>query len=129
MYTKKELEERFGFHRQTELTTRQHHAVRAAYLEFVRMLDRILPESPSRERAEVFYHLEVAAMWTHKTIAQTAPLAALPSEYKPITVDETLVDLLSHKIDMSSHISDGIITELDALALQEMTRAQSPDNS
>lgn len=98
MFTKKDLEDRFGFHKQTELTTRQHHAARMAYLTFAGMLDRILPERSVREREEVFVHLETAAMWTHKAIAKAAPFAALPSEYKPIVVDETLVDLLSHKI-------------------------------
>jgi len=97
MYTQRELEEKFGFHKQTELSTRQHHAVRAAYLTFAKFINDILPEGEEKHLA--FRDLERASMWSHKAIAQTAPLAPLPSEYKPLSVDESLIDLLSNKID------------------------------
>lgn len=128
MFTKKELETRFGFHKQTELSTRQHHAVRAAYLTFAEMLDRILPDG--REKALAFTELENSSMWSHKAIAQTAPLAPLPSEYKPLVIDEELVGLLSGKFDMSEYVTDGTITEEDAQRLAnlpDMTGAISID--
>lgn len=115
MFTQRELEEKFGFHKQTELSTRQHHAVRAAYLTFAEVLDRLLPDG--EEKMIAFVDLESSAMWCHKAIAKTAPLAPLPSEYKPLVVDETLIDLLSRKIDMSEFIADGTLTELEASRL------------
>ena len=118
MFTQRELEEKFGFHKQTELSTRQHHAVRAAYLTFAQTLDRILPDG--EEKMIAFVDLESSAMWCHKAIAKTAPLAALPSEYKPLVVDEGLVGLLSRKIDMSSFIADGTMTEEEGRRLANL---------
>lgn len=67
-----ELENRFGFHKGTDVTVPQHSAVRSNFIEFACFLDEILP--PGRAKSLALTHLEDAAMWANKAIAEKAPL-------------------------------------------------------
>ena len=71
-----EVAQRFGFHKATiegpEATQPRHVVVRRAYMAFVTDLMSLIPEGHYRELA--LDDLERASMWTHKAIAQLAPL-------------------------------------------------------
>lgn len=71
-----EIEHRFGFHKATiegpEATLPLHRDVRLLYREFAERLDGILPAG--RAKSVAFTELENASMWSHKAIAETAPL-------------------------------------------------------
>lgn len=71
-----EIENRLGFHRATiegEGATKPKHAdVRAAFKDFAEYLDHILPDGRYKDLA--FDDLERSSMWSHKSIAETAPL-------------------------------------------------------
>lgn len=75
-----EIENRFGFHKATiegaEATTEIHRNLRYAFKAFAKTLDEILPdEYPAMRYKELaFEALEVSSMWSHKGIAQRAPL-------------------------------------------------------
>lgn len=72
----RELENRFGFHKATiegeNATQPKHQKLRVDWLNFALMLDELLPDS--RAKSEAFTNLENASMWSHKAIAETAPL-------------------------------------------------------
>lgn len=76
MLGKEEIENRFGFHKATiegaNATLPKHRDVRLLFREFAERLDEILGEG--RARAIAFTHLEDASMWSHKSIAEGAPL-------------------------------------------------------
>jgi hypothetical protein len=71
-----EIKHRFGFHKGTiegpNATAPRHAYLRVQFMEFADMLDRVLP--PGRAKSVAFTELETASMWTHKSIAELAPL-------------------------------------------------------
>lgn len=71
-----EIEHRFGFHKATvegeNATLPQHREVRLRFKEFAAFLDEVMV--PGRAKSVAFTNLEDASMWTHKAIAETAPV-------------------------------------------------------
>lgn len=71
-----EIEHRFGFHKATvegeNATLPKHRDIRLKFREFAEFLDKVLPES--RAKAVAFTELENASMWSHKAVAEKAPL-------------------------------------------------------
>jgi hypothetical protein len=71
-----EIEHRFGFHKATiegeNATLPKHREVRLLFREFAERLDEILV--PGRAKSVAFTNLEDASMWSHKAIAETAPV-------------------------------------------------------
>lgn len=71
-----EIEHRFGFHKATlegdNATLPLHRDTRLAFREFAEYLDTVLP--PGRAKSVAFTELENASMWSHKAIAETAPV-------------------------------------------------------
>ena len=76
MLGRDEIENRFGYHKATiegdEATAPRHHGLRRRFKEFANHLDEVLPEG--RDKALAFTALEEASMWSHKSIANTAPV-------------------------------------------------------
>ncbi len=74
--TPEEIEHRFGFHKATiegpEATLPRHRDVRILFREFAEKLDAYLPEG--RAKSVAFTNLEDASMWSHKAIAELAPV-------------------------------------------------------
>lgn len=72
-----EIEGRFGFHKATlegpNATAPRHAYLRNEFKEFAEMLNRVLP--PGRYKDRVLDTLEETSMWSHKSIAETAPPA------------------------------------------------------
>lgn len=72
-----EIEHRFGFHKGTiegpNASAPRHRDLRLKFREFAEMLDDVLP--PGRAKSVAFTELENASMWSHKAIAETAPLS------------------------------------------------------
>lgn len=77
MLSPESIESRFGFHKATiegpEATSPKHAELRAAYKEFAKYLNDVLP--PGRYKILAFNDLEAASMWSHKAVAETAPIA------------------------------------------------------
>jgi hypothetical protein len=73
-----EIEHRFGFHKATiegpNATLPVHREVRLLFREFAEKLDALLP--PGRAKSVAFTELENASMWTHKAIAEVAPVVS-----------------------------------------------------
>lgn len=71
-----EIEHRFGFHKATiegdNATLPKHRDLRLEFRQFAEMLDKILPDG--RAKSTAFTELENASMWSHKAIAEKAPL-------------------------------------------------------
>jgi hypothetical protein len=71
-----QIENRFGFHKATvegdNATTPDHALVRNLYKRFAERLDEILPDGRTKDLA--FEDLEIASMWSHKSISERAPL-------------------------------------------------------
>lgn len=71
-----EIEHRFGFHKATiegeNATLPKHVNTRLKFREFAEWLDEVLPEG--RAKSVAFTELENASMWSHKAIAETAPV-------------------------------------------------------
>jgi hypothetical protein len=71
-----EIEHRFGFHKATvegeNATLPKHRDVRILFREFAEKLDTILPDG--RAKSVMFTNLEDASMWSHKAIAERAPV-------------------------------------------------------
>lgn len=71
-----EIEHRFGFHKATiegeNATLPMHRDVRLLFREFAERLNEILV--PGRAKEVAFTNLEDASMWSHKAIAETAPV-------------------------------------------------------
>lgn len=71
-----EIEHRFGFHKGTiegpGATAPKHASMRGFYKQFANMLQDQLPEG--RAKALAMTALEEASMWSHKSIAETAPV-------------------------------------------------------
>ena len=71
-----EIEHRFGFHKATvegeNATLPAHREVRILFRELAERLAKILPDG--RAKSVAFTELESASMWTHKSIAEKAPL-------------------------------------------------------
>lgn len=80
MIGKDEIEHRFGFHKATiegeNATLPKHRDTRMMFREFAEFLDEVLPDG--RAKAVAFTELENASMWSHKAIAETAPLIGEP---------------------------------------------------
>lgn len=78
MIGKDEIEHRFGFHKATvegeNATLPKHRDTRLKFREFAAFLDEVLPEG--RAKAVAFTELENASMWSHKAIAETAPVVS-----------------------------------------------------
>lgn len=76
MLGREEIDHRFGFHKATiegeNATLPKHRDVRVKFKEFAEFLDEVLPDS--RGKSVAFTELENASMWSHKAIAETAPL-------------------------------------------------------
>lgn len=76
MIGKEEIENRFGFHKAAiegpNATNEMHKDLRHAFKMFAEILDEVVPDG--RYKSLAFTELEVASMWSHKGIAQTAPL-------------------------------------------------------
>lgn len=79
MLSNQQIEDRFGFHKATiegaEATKPKHEHLRIDFKSFANMLNDILPDS--REKSLAMTALEEASMWSHKAIAQDAPLEDL----------------------------------------------------
>lgn len=71
-----EIEHRFGFHKATiegpNATLPAHRDTRLLFREFAEKLDEILPAG--RAKSVAFTELENASMWSHKAIAEQAPV-------------------------------------------------------
>lgn len=71
-----EIEHRFGFHKATiegsDATLPKHRDTRIEFRRFAEFLDKVLPDG--RAKSVAFTELENASMWSHKAIAETAPL-------------------------------------------------------
>lgn len=71
-----EIEHRFGFHKATvegeNATLPKHRDLRVAFREFAEMLENVLPGG--RAKSIAFTELENASMWSHKAIAELAPV-------------------------------------------------------
>lgn len=71
-----EIEHRFGFHKATvegdNATLPKHTDIRVAFREFAEYLDQVLPAG--RAKSVAMTELENASMWSHKSVAETAPL-------------------------------------------------------
>lgn len=71
-----EIENRFGFHKATiegdDATKPKHAKIRAAFKDFAGYLDEVLADG--RYKDLMFDELEIASMWSHKAIAEAAPL-------------------------------------------------------
>lgn len=80
MLSEIEINERFGFHRATlegpNATAPKHAELRQLFMAFVSRLDAMLPDVGGDERLKklALDRLEEASMWSHKAIAQEAPL-------------------------------------------------------
>lgn len=76
MIGKDEIENRFGFHKGTiegpNATAPKHAELRKKFREFAEMLDETLEDS--REKSLAFTALQEASMWSHFSIASSAPL-------------------------------------------------------
>lgn len=76
MLGRDEIEHRFGFHKATveggNATLPKHRDIRILFREFADRLDEILMDG--RAKSVAFTHLEDASMWSHKAIAEGAPL-------------------------------------------------------
>lgn len=88
-----EIENRFGFHKATiegeNATLPKHRDVRLKFREFAEFLDDLLP--PGRAKNVAFTELENASMWSHKAIAEDAPLIVeVPEEGTPIPVADII---------------------------------------
>ena len=70
------IEHRFGFHKATiegeNATLPKHREVRLLFREFAEKLDGILDDG--RAKSVAFTNLEDASMWSHKAIAENAPV-------------------------------------------------------
>lgn len=77
---REEIEHRFGFHKATiegdNATLPVHRDVRLLFREFAEHLDHLVP--PGRAKEVAFTTLEDASMWTHKAIAEQAPVVSEP---------------------------------------------------
>ena len=77
MHGADEIEHRFGFHKATiegeNATLPRHRDTRLKYREFAEWLDKTLPDG--RAKSVAFTELENASMWSHKAIAETAPVS------------------------------------------------------
>lgn len=73
-----EIEHRFGFHKATvegeNATLPKHREVRLLFREFAEKLDEILNDG--RAKSVAFTNLEDASMWSHKAIAENAPVVS-----------------------------------------------------
>jgi len=80
---KKEIEERFGFHKATvegeNATLPRHKDVRIKFREFAEWLDIMVTDG--RAKSVMFTELETCSMWAHKAIAEEAPLIGEEPEY------------------------------------------------
>ena len=80
MLSEIEINNRFGFHRATiegpGATAPKHAELRQLFMAFVSRLDSMLPDVGGEERLKklALDRLEEASMWSHKAIAQEAPL-------------------------------------------------------
>jgi hypothetical protein len=78
MLSLQEIESRFGSHKATiegpEATLPKHTDLRAAWKDFVAFLDRTLPDG--RYKDLLHDDLERASMWSHKAIAELAPVVS-----------------------------------------------------
>ena len=78
MIGKQEIENRFGFHKATiegdNATLPRHTEVRLLFRQFAERLDEILEDG--RAKSVAFTELENASMWSHKAIAEDAPLVS-----------------------------------------------------
>lgn len=76
MIGRDEIENRFGFHKATvegnNATLPRHTLLRKLFKEFAGRLDEILEDG--RAKSVAFTNLEDASMWSHKAIAEDAPL-------------------------------------------------------
>lgn len=71
-----EIEHRFGYHKATiegeNATLPGHKALRFHFRMFAAILDEALP--PGRAKSVAFTELENASMWSHKAVAEQAPV-------------------------------------------------------
>ena len=82
MVGKEEIRNRFGFHKASiegpNATGPKHHDLRLAFIDFAEYLDSVLPDQQTPNGRSVkdvaFERLEDASMWSHKAIAETAPI-------------------------------------------------------
>lgn len=68
----KEIQRRFGDPAGNEVTIPKHQIVRTAYIALAEMLDGVLPDG--RAKSVAFTFLEDASMWSHKSVAELAPM-------------------------------------------------------
>lgn len=77
MLSTHEIEHRFGFHKGTtegdNATLPKHRDLRLKFRKFAEYLEEVLPDG--RAKAVAFTELENASMWSHKAVAELAPLS------------------------------------------------------
>jgi hypothetical protein len=78
MIGNEEIEKRFGFHKAAiegpDATNETHADLRAAFKAFAKILDEAIPDG--RYKYLAFTELEASSMWSHKAIAEKAPLVS-----------------------------------------------------
>lgn len=67
-----EIRNRFGYHRPTSESQQIHTALRVLFRDFAMELDKLVPNG--RAKSVAFTELENASMWSHKAVAQMAPV-------------------------------------------------------
>lgn len=76
MLTPQEIDNRFGFHKATiegdNATLPSHRKLRIYFREFAKFIEETLPDG--RAKSVAFTSLENASMWSHKAVAEQAPL-------------------------------------------------------
>jgi hypothetical protein len=67
-----EVENRFGYHRPTLENAQTHIDLRISFRRFAEYLDATIPAGRAKNVA--FERLEDASMWSHKAVAELAPV-------------------------------------------------------
>lgn len=67
-----EIRNRFGYHKPNESNQALHVQMRLKFMSFANFLDQVLPAG--RAKNEAMTQLENTSMWTHKAIAEMAPV-------------------------------------------------------
>lgn len=71
-FSDRELKERFGYRRHSEVTGPVYAEARQKFFELAQWLDEHLPQS--RAKSVTLTELETVAMWTNKAISERDPL-------------------------------------------------------
>jgi hypothetical protein len=69
---REETENKYGWHKGTDVTAPMHQQVRESFKVIHETLEDLLP--PGRARSLALTELENAAMWANKSVAELAPV-------------------------------------------------------